>query len=1491
MSANRTTGGETVLMSTAHQEDIVNNIADETHNYSYCSDHSMSSPMCISPKPTTRTLIDFWSNPHESGMTMSFSQYEKNSTGMSSNSSNHKANGSLQSLNYSPETSLGSVPLHMKMLLDVTCDDEDRNEVTEATESTTENHDDLSVLHQYSATINDHDDTEGLTVANPSGEEVPRQSPELAESTEPMEEMNSVCYHHPTSTHIPATADECNDHGAAEMINVEKYVTMTAVSNQPSHDLNPTSRHMTTTGTGALTKRSTPLPPLPPNARRSNRKMVGENPASIAVITREQYIAKAIELRSKISSPPDTTTNLSASSESDIPPPMLTSAQSVPFVDTSLSTIHDEVEDSFDGAEVEQQGSPEEPTSKPEKSSLAGEVSNTGTHPFSPEREMLISDDNELDLTSIHSEDSDGYVPRNTRHHVVNIEENHLSLIQDVYIFRESIDTLHDDADGDEISEYGDNLDLVEPKDAQHQQENENGDNVLIVEDPGVISASATCIIESGGGALSNDALDTDLKEGADFGSSREYNRSNDTEHMLANVIDAAEKSILKGQEEQILLLPHQLEPSMFFDCEEYDASSQLRANESSLPLKFLTLNDPLQSPLATINDGEVYEDNEINNYDAHAATSPLSYPSEHLFTRVTPLRSNSSRVEDISTIDKITVPPLKKRVSKKKFHPRAESAEQLTELIKKEYRKRERRSSPAHMVEDVDDDELSSSVSTLEIDDEKDESTDLFWIDAFLDFVSPPEDSRSVDSDSSTSTGTGSNGVMIRNVDASMGNTIGSHTEHGSSQKQFRNKKKPPTSLTRLREWWQKELIEEVMKGNLVKPLNDGETESVDPRGSNDTVEKIVSHEFHKVLYGQKVSLLGSKQSTKEQEKPAMRMNPSDWLEALKATIESATMGSLVCGASESTIVEEEAPVQDSTFFSSPKSFDSLDDLVRELKNTKIETDPAVLRGHFQSMYNQLQQKFKDAQLFDQAAMPEETISEQNAPTINIAEKIEKNTDGPTVEVLPDDSLELILNSKSPMYSPPTSDYLQQPDEILSRRSGKSNTRVAKALAQAKAAMAQRRRAALKMNSGSTTVTFVSKGDGEASESLQTINEDADTSVALEDLDISMEEYTTPPNAITTEAEDGVRITFNNPSSFVSDLNTTDPCSIDRSIVDFADSITMDKNATVPDLSQGEERPEASVNSEFGCERNHKKPCNISTDVVKDKLDKRNVTKETVTDNSGSEDSINITSEIDQLIVSRIQTSTQGGDISLWHDMEPQVEITSASVSANESHVSSNGEYHTLESSGERQWHELSTSGPSDESTDQSVLAEKDQFTNTISNIRPSRTSSSVLRSRGSRSSNLKMMTLLASEDVAVPKPRIGFKSKAFRKAQSYVAMQTVDHNSSMSTIRSTSTCNSELPVINGKPYNAKLVRSTTGDQNTMTSKLVRNASLLSIIRKKSKKERLDDHSSDVLKATLINSTDRGSDDGTSPQGNDFDWEEFPFNTFHTFHTSKAEI
>ena len=62
--------------------------------------------------------------------------------------------------------------------------------------------------------------------------------------------------------------------------------------------------------------------------------------------------------------------------------------------------------------------------------------------------------------------------------------------------------------------------------------------------------------------------------------------------------------------------------------------------------------------------------------------------------------------------------------------------------------------------------------------------------------------------------------------------------------------------------------------------------------------------------------------------------------------------------------------------------------------------------------MYNQLQQKFKDAQLFEQM-MPVETTQlaeRQNAPMTSISEQTENSHDGPSVEILPDDSLELIL-------------------------------------------------------------------------------------------------------------------------------------------------------------------------------------------------------------------------------------------------------------------------------------------------------------------------------------------------------------------------------------------------------------------------------------------------------------------------------------------------
>lgn len=1476
MSTATPNDGETAMITISQHDDDVINIADETHNYSYCSDHSMPSPMCITPKPSTRTLIDFWSNPHESGMTMSFSQYEKSSTG---SSSNPKTNGSIQSLNYSPETSLGSIPLHMKMLLDVTCDDEDedRNEVTEATESTTENHEDVSESHPYSCASNGMDDTGGLLIEVENTDNVRRQSPEC------IEPASMVVYDAdhdtiPTPTTVTPVDAAIDDQG----------VVMASPS-KSQNEMTPSFHIATPNGPSKYS--TTPLlPPLPPTARRSNRKIVEGNALSL---TREQYIAKAIERRNL----PSTNLTLNRSTDSLLPntsPTTDTSvatipdiSPSVPFIDTSLSTIHDEMEQSSHG-KIENNTEKELPNL--EKSTLAENVV-AMKHPFSPEREVILYDDDILDLTSIHSEDSDGEILRNTRHHVVDIEENHHSLIQDVCISNNQ-----DDADDDDdLSYYDDDLVDTEPKHTASR-----GNNSLIEVDASLVTPSISDNVKTATVTISKDIDESDLKEDIDVGDSREHNRSNDTEHMLANVIDAAEKSILKGQEEQSLLSPHQLEPSMFFDCEEYDAASQIRANESSLPLKFLTLNDPL-SPLATIHDCEVYENMEINKYEAHMATSPVSYPSEHLFTRITPLRSNSSRVEDVSKVsssisDNITVPPLKKKTSKKKLLPRIDGTEHLPGTNKKEYRKREKRLLPARMVEDVDDDELSSSVSTLDMDDEKEESTDLFWIDAFLDFVSPPEDSRSIGSDSSTSTGTGSNGATIRNADASVGNTISTPTEHGSSQKQFRIKKKPPTSLSRLREWWQKELIEEVMKGSLAKPLHDSESDSVDLRGANDTVEKIVSHEFHKVLYGQKVSLLGSKKSPKEdQEKKPTQMNASDWLEALKATIESAASASLGCGASESAVADEQVQVNDTAFVSSPKSFDSLDDLVRELKNTKIETDPAVLRGHFQSMYNQLQQKFIDANLYDQTLQEEATHSpaKQDVPNTEISENIEqRNDDGPCVEVLPDDSLQFLLHSTTPMYSPPTSDYLQQSDDIPSRRSGKSKTRVAKALAQAKAAIAQRRRAAVQLNSVAPKKETAPSIEHELSEALKATKEEGDVSVALADLDISMEESTNLDDLdISMEqytAEDDIRVTFNDPSSFISDLNTTDPCSIDRSVSDIVESSNITRDLTCSNSMQHEERPEASLvflddGIDSTPQRSHQHP----TEFLKDATDKINVTKETVTDNSGSEDSINIASELDQLITSRIQTNCPGRDTSTWESVEPQVEITTASesLSGNDSQTTGNDEYHLLDSSNEKQCHELSTS-------DQMPFIEGVHFTDKINNFKLSRSSTLTLRSIGSRSSNLKMMTLLSSEDESHPKQRLGFKSKAFRKAQSYVAMQTIDHNNSvLSTPKSTSTYDSALPVLNGKVYAPKEVRPATDERFTKKSKLGRNSSLLSIIRKKTKKERSIDTTFDILKTNLITSAERGSDDDTSPHGNDFDWEEFPSNTFYTSHSSKAEI
>jgi hypothetical protein len=1135
------------------------------------------------------------------------------------------------------------------------------------------------------------------------------------------------------------------------------------------------------------------------------------------------------------------------------------------------------------------------------------------------------------------------------------------------------------DDDGDDML-YCDN-DLVDNKPSNNERPRDikdaNGDDMLYCDDDLVdtkpndniavsmvdrgAASQQACFNEETATATATatfieDIDKLDIQDTINVGDSREHNRSNDTEHMLANVTDAAEKSILKGQKEKNLFHVNQLEPSMFFDCEDYDTSSQIRADNSSLSLKFLTINEQL-SPLATIRDCEVYQNTEINKSDVHMVVSPVTYPTEHLFDRVTPLRSNSSRVRNkpnaSSTNKNIAVPPLKRKASKKKLFPRLESTEPLQGRNKREYRKRDKQSSTSHMVEEIDDDELSSSVSTLDMDDEKDENSDNFWIDAFLDFVSPPEDSRSIDSDSSTSTGTGSNGLFF-NVDAREANTISTPTDHGSSQKQYRHKKKPPTSLSRLREWWQKELIEEVMKGSLVKPLHDGECDSVDRRGaSNDTVEKIVSNEFHKVLYGQKVSLLGSRNPLKEEaEKPTTKMNSSDWLEALKATIESATSAGLGCGVSESAVVDEQAQVQETAVSVSPKSFDSLDDLVRELKNTKIETDPAVLRGHFQSMYNQLQLKFKNAHVFDQT-MKEDinpSYSEQNvqnteqpdqrltesisrAETINQTEPVNQtesinqtasrnqnesinqtasrnqnesinqtenteqwNDDEPYVEVLPDPdvSSKFLLVSKSPMYSPPTSDYVEESVEVQSRLSGKSTTRAAKALAQAKAAIAQRRRAASKSNTVAPKDAAVCCVENEKSEKLQNIIEDRDISVALEDLDISivesatlgnldisMEKHMAEQSFRTVDSEDNVRVTFNDPSlidpsvsTTVESIDTTNDITCSYSIMELERTeeslIPNDENGKQPDI-----QPKAP--SEF----------------QKDVNDKINVTKETVTDHSGSEESIYISSELNELVASRIPTTCPEGGPSIWQSLEPRLETFTASesVSANGSNVT--GEYYPLESSCEKQGHELGTSERSDSSADQMSFAEGIQLANKIVNVKLPRLSPLKPQSIGSQSSNLEMMTTETSDDITCRKQRLGFKSNAFRKAQSYVAMQTMDRNSSvLSTSKSISTCESDLPVLNGKVYSRQEVRPVMDRGLSKKTKMTRNASLLSIIRKRSKKERSQkDLGFDVSKTTLISSTDRGSDDDTFPQGNDFEWEEFHSNTFYTTTTTTAEI
>ena len=270
MSSTTTTGRDTTIITMVQRDEDINKIADETHNYSYCSDHSTSSPMCITPKQSTRTLIDFWSNSHESGMTMSFSHYVKSSAG-SSGSQETETSGSIQSLNYSPETSMGSFPLHMKMLLDVTCDDENCNEVTEtATKIPAE---DLNETHHSSSSSNENDDVhDGIISVVDHSVEVSHQSPEPTSKVENDSGYNRT----PTSNSI-VPVDTVID---------EKYVASASPSNR-QNDTTATQNEPSQRSTAAL------LPPIPPRTRRSNRKIYRKNvEGSASVVTRGDYIAK-----------------------------------------------------------------------------------------------------------------------------------------------------------------------------------------------------------------------------------------------------------------------------------------------------------------------------------------------------------------------------------------------------------------------------------------------------------------------------------------------------------------------------------------------------------------------------------------------------------------------------------------------------------------------------------------------------------------------------------------------------------------------------------------------------------------------------------------------------------------------------------------------------------------------------------------------------------------------------------------------------------------------------------------------------------------------------------------------------------------------------------------------------------------------------------------------------------------------------------------------
>jgi hypothetical protein len=1126
--------------------------ADETNHYSDCTENS-TIPSDCTPKHSTRTLIQFWNTPHESGTTASFTY---NDTDSSDNAAVNKSGGYVQDSSnslLSVSESCNTRRLNASNDKDYSVETDNFNSSGDSTrDSIASQHDSaLSITAlRHKATLlevsvdEDRNDETGTSL---NSLDISASSHSSRNNIEigicPMVDL--------TGKHladIDVDVDEC----LVEHLESEHLSTLS--SEEPAvvplvEREEPTSADIVLpveSGSHFViggTKLPSRLPPLAPSPRRPFKRVHGT-----CTISREspQIIPVAR---------PNTPTRAEL---------LMTECSSGVSKEEELQTLAKDVK--------------------------AEGLTTVTIMPFSSESHVPPDDD--LDLTSIHSEDSDGGIACNTRDHMIDVDSHGL---------------LHD-------------ISVLIPSPVLADENKEEFD-------------------EKSTGTSSTDKDDC-FAENLDNESSREHNQSGDTERMILNVMDAAEKAMLTDENRHDA---YQQERSTFFDCDEYGPESS--HCEPGFDL------DPV---------------------------SPKPVTEEDMVERETPLRSNSCRTDSVTGISNLVdVMATSKSISRRKLHPKGKTSKALSKIDKKVKPKNKKvkgaptpltlASSPGDSnIEDVE----NSSVSTLEIDSDKETDTsDLFWIDAFLDFVSPLEDSRSLDSDSSTSTASDSHVVHLVNTGASV------FTDATSGRKASRQKKKTQTSLSRLHEWWQKELVSEVMRGNLINSSPKGDTDSVDHQATYESVEKIFSHEFHKVLSGKKVALGSGLNSANNKEK-STDTQPPEWLQLFLSTLESAKNGSLGCGVVETVAEAYGSTQKDSTSKATKNapldmSFDSLDGLVQKLKNDKNGTGSNGFRGRFQSLYDQLQQKLEEAHFFDIGVAKSQFVASNTAgPKSHATLKdvagsaksqfVASNTAGPkshatlkgvaengdeaniVVEVLTDDSLKYLLNPNpnlggnaecktmtdsrefrsSPIYSsaPVESDIQTFKSSLKSSR--KSPRFAIKSYARAKEALALRRKASALRNTESENET-----------------PSTNTELPAVECDSSLERPVSPIRNL-DRLDHSVHL---KESSVPHQIEESD----DPALCDFAN----DRNFDI---------------SYF------QKDCTFSDSQLKDTYDKNNITKETATDHSCTEESLAIRSALGHVFLSRAHDD--GLDCSIdsngqERDMEIAVTVVSENHSGDDFH------------------------------------------------------------------------------------------------------------------------------------------------------------------------------------------------------------------------------